>query len=1188
MYPLYLKGIEVNGFKSFADKINLEFGQGITAIVGPNGSGKSNVSDAIRWVLGEQSVKSLRGSKMEDVIFAGTQKRSPMGFAQVSIVFDNKDRIFASDTDEIKVTRKLHRSGESEYRINNAPCRLKDVHEMFMDTGLGREGYSVIGQGKIDQILSSKAEERRHIFEEASGITKYKYRKHEAEKKLLAADDNLLRIKDLIVALEDQVGPLETQSKKAKQYLELRERLKGLDINIAIRNIDRQREALKEGQEKFNIAFNHLGREKNKLREIEESINVKTTELSKLNEEVSLIREKAFAMEKDRGGFENNIELLKNDIKNNNENIDRWNVDIETFKEKINSCNQQIKELRNSIESLNVKKAETEKTIKGFENELKVYDEKIAVLTDKTEEYKSAIVELLSEISSVKARLSSLDVLLKNFDERRETLKSDMQEKKELKSDIEKRLEKLNLDFDENKKTNQSAHSDMEKLKADYFSVAKKFEDAKNSQNEFISLLNEKQSRINILEELEKDYEGYAKSVKTIINQKIRGVEGTVSKLLEVDDKYITAIEIALGNNLQNIVVSDEQVAKECISYLKSNKSGRATFLPVDSIRAEVMKNAPEKEKGFVGIASDLISYNSRYDDIFKSLLGRTVIADNMDNASLMAKKSGYKLRIVTLDGQLFNPGGSLTGGSIGKNQSLLSRGKEIDALREEIEAMRKKADKKDDEIAEYKITINKMAQKKESLENILKKCEHEEVRLSSQIESDTKALSEISRTIDMLTNEGGDVVNEIADIDKQKEVLGKEIIEKEQEIKEIRTLLNAIEQEAEDLMSDREKVVSSHTDIMISYGTMDKDAEMVSQRISLWEQDIKNHQDEIKNRQADIESTLSGNKSINEKIEEISKLIDSSKSDTTAIYKEVELKQKEYDNKTESLRSVQIELKSQNDIIYDLQQEVVRLESKNAKIESDTENVINKLWEEYELTYNTALELKKADFNMNEAQKEASSIRGQIKALGNINIDAIEQYKEVKEKFDYLTEQKKDLDETKEKLTGIINEMQKIMIKQFNDTFVIIKEKFNKTFASLFGGGEGRLSLSDPDNILESGIEIEVQPPGKKLQNMMVLSGGERALSAIALLLSVLEVRPTPFCILDEVEAALDENNVYRFADYIKKYSKKTQFIVVTHRRGTMESADIMYGVTMQEKGISKLLKLKFEDLKEQNLNGA
>lgn len=1188
MYPLYLKGIEVNGFKSFADKINLEFGQGITAIVGPNGSGKSNVSDAIRWVLGEQSVKSLRGSKMEDVIFAGTQKRSPMGFAQVSIVFDNKDRIFGTDTDEIKVTRKLHRSGESEYRINNAPCRLKDVHEMFMDTGLGREGYSVIGQGKIDQILSSKAEERRHIFEEASGITKYKYRKHEAEKKLLAADDNLLRIKDLIVALSDQVGPLETQSKKAKQYLELREKLKGLDINIAIRNIDKQREALKEGQEKFNIAFNHLGREKNKLHEIEESINTKTTELSKLNEEVSLIKEKAFAMEKDRGGFENNIELLKNDIKNNNENVDRWNVDIDTFKEKINSCFEQIKELKDSIEGLNTKKEETEKNIKAFEEELKSYDEKISLLADKTEEYKSAIVELLSEISSVKARLSSLDVLLKNFDERRETLKTDMQEKKELKSDIEKRLEKLNSDYEENKKTNQSAHSDMEKLKADYFSVAKKFEDAKNAQNEFIALLNEKQSRINILEELERDYEGYAKSVKTIINQKIRGVEGTVSKLLEVEDKYITAIEIALGNNLQNIVVADEKVAKECISYLKSNKAGRATFLPVDSVHGEIMKNAPEKEKGFVGVASDLISYDSRYDGIFKSLLGRTVIADTMDNASQMAKKSGYKLRIVTLDGQLFNPGGSLTGGSIGKNQSLLTRGKEIDALREEIESMRKKADKKDDEIAEYKSTINKMAEKKESLEEILKKCEHEEVRLSSQIESDTKGLSEISRTIDMLTNEGGDVVNEIADIDKQKEVLGKEIAEKENEIKEIRTLLNAKEQEMEDVMSEREKVSSAHTDILISYGTMDKDAEMTKERIALWEQEIKNHQEEIKNRQADIELTLQNNKSISEKIEEISKLIDGSKSDTAAIYKEAEAKQKEYDDKTESLRFVQQELKSQNDIIYDLQQEVVRLESKNAKIESDTENVINRLWEEYELTYNTALELKKADFNMNEAQKEASSIRNQIKALGNINIDAIEQYKEVKEKFDYLTEQKKDLDETKEKLTEIINEMQKIMIKQFNDTFVIIKEKFNKTFASLFGGGEGRLSLSDPDNILESGIEIEVQPPGKKLQNMMVLSGGERALSAIALLLSVLEVRPTPFCILDEVEAALDENNVYRFADYIKKYSKKTQFIVVTHRRGTMESADIMYGVTMQEKGISKLLKLKFEDLKEQNLNGA
>ncbi|MBQ8526007.1 MAG: chromosome segregation protein SMC [Clostridia bacterium] len=1185
---MYLKALDVNGFKSFADKINLEFDSGITAIVGPNGSGKSNVSDAIRWVLGEQSVKSLRGSRMEDIIFAGTQKRSPMGFAQVSISFDNKDGFFNSEFEEIKVTRKLHRSGESEYRINNNPCRLRDIHELFMDTGLGREGYSVIGQGKIDQILSSKAEERRHIFEEASGITKYKYRKAEAEKKLLAADDNLLRIKDLISALSDQVGPLENQSRKARQYLDLREVLKGLEINISIRNIDKMRQQLAEGQEKFTIAFNQLNSEKAKLHDIENAIETKTNELVEINESITAVREELFNVEKGSGNLESRIEILRNDSRNNTENSQRWTAEAEALKERIETCKNQKNELESAAEKLRADKENISKRIEDKSAELERLDTEINKRLEEVENFKSEIVDLLSEISSIKARSTSMDVLLKNFDERKESLKTDLANKKSAGDDIAKRLEALKNSLEENSGKKKKALDDMEILKKDYFEVAGKLDTAKKQQNEFITKLNEKQSRKNILEDLEKGYEGYAKSVKSVLGARMPGVEGVVSKLLEVRDEYITAIEIALGNMLQNIVVTDEEAAKKCIAYLKNNKIGRATFLPLTSVKGELVKNPPVSDKGYVGIASELIGYDAKYDGIFKSLLGRTVIADNIDNATAMAKKSGYRLRIVTLDGQLLNPGGSMTGGSTNHNQSLLSRARDIEQLREEIASMRKQSDKTDDLIADYKAAINKMAEKKQELEDIIRSCEHEDVRLRSQINSDERGLNEITKSIEMLTGESGDIINEIADIDKQKEGFKKEIMEKEEKIRSVREFLSKLEGEGADLTEQRESFAAGITEDKITVGAIDKDLEMIAERSAQTDENILSYEKEIEARNTDIAAIADKNAQIEEEIKTINKRISDAKTNSKSLYYEIEQGEKQYAKGQEDMKKTQQSLKEQNAIIYDLQQEVVRLESKNAKYESDTENVINKLWEDYELTYNTALEFKKTDFNMPEAQREAASLRGKIKALGNINIDAIEQYKEVKEKFDYLTEQKKDLDETKEKLEDIIKELQTEMVSRFNEAFAIIREKFDETFRALFGGGMGKLTLSEPDNVLESGIEIEVQPPGKKLQNMMALSGGERALSAIALLFSVLEVRPTPFCILDEVEAALDDNNVYRFADYIKKYSKKTQFIVVTHRRGTMEAADIMYGVTMQERGISKLLKLKFEDLEDYTTDGA
>ncbi len=1174
----------MHGFKSFADKIELEFGQGITTIVGPNGSGKSNISDAIRWVLGEQSAKSLRGGNMQDVIFAGTQKRAPLGFAQVSIILDNKDKTFKIDYEKIKVTRRVHRSGESNYLINDKECRLKDIHELFMDTGIGREGYSVIGQGKIDQILSSKAEERRNIFEEASGITKYKYRKAESEKKLLQTEDNLTRIRDLLSELEAQVGPLEVQSRKARKYLDLREVLKGLDINISIRNIDKLRETLSEGKSKFTVAFNQLADEKNKLLSLETAIESETSSLGELNEKITALRQQSFDIEKNSGTLSGRIEILKNNIENNNSNKKRLADEIDAINLASKKADEDVLSIEKEIEAIKENKKLLEEKVAGHDKTLSSIDQNISELLAQTDALKEALSMKLSEISSSKTKISSLEMLIKNFDERKKDLINELQVKKEALEGAEQAKASLEKSKEEIQSKKLAAQNKLEKLKGEYFELTDKLNKAKEEQNALVAKCNDKESRKTVLEDLERGYEGYAKSVKNILSSGIKGVHGVVSKLIEVDAEYVTAVEIALGAGLQNVVVDDEACAKKCINYLKENRLGRATFLPLTSVKGNDLKDVPKAAKGYVGIASELAKCDEKYREIIKSLIGRTIVIDNMDNAVELAKKTGYKFKMVTLDGQLINPGGSLTGGSINKTQSLLSRSKDIEALSKEIEKLRDIIDDNDDTIAEYNSEIKKMAALKESLDSELNQAERESVRISSEFTNNERIISELTRNISTITDESGSVLGEIEDIEKQKEATESSLLLMEEDVKAVREKIEEAQAKGIEATEKREEFVKSVTDDRILLANADKDIDLLNERITSIIQAKENSLLNIEAKNSEIDQFDKQNELISDEIASVEEEIKSARENTGELAEKISDGEKAYEKASVSLKENQKKLKEQNETIYLLQLEVSRIENRNSKTEMEIEVITNKLWDEYELTYNASLEYKISDFNMTESQKEATSLRAQIKSLGNINIDSIEQYKEVKERFDFLSAQKQDLDETKAKLEDIIREMQSIMVKQFKESFEIIREKFDVVFRALFGGGAGRLSLSDPDNVLESGIDIEVQPPGKKLQNMMALSGGEKALSAIALLFSVLEVRPTPFCILDEVEAALDDNNVYRFADYIRKYSEKTQFIVVTHRRGTMEAADIMYGVTMQEKGVSKLLKLKFEDLEDYN----
>lgn len=1172
----------MQGFKSFADKTELEFDKGITAIVGPNGSGKSNVSDAIRWVMGEQSAKSLRGSRMEDVIFSGTQNRNPLGFAEVSIILDNSDKSLPLEFSEAVVTRRVHRSGESEYFINKIPCRLKDIHELFMDTGIGREGYSVVGQGKIDEILSSKSEDRRHIFEEAAGISKYKYRKNEAEKKLLNTEENLVRIRDILSELSGQVGPLENQSKKARKYLDLREVLKGLEINIAIRSIEKYKEDTKKCEDDLKVALNQLNDAKKQKEELEALIEKTQSETVALNRQISRLKEEQFGIEKSHADLINKITLYKNDIENNEGNCERIIKEIEELDKKALKIEEEGKSLASGLEEKDKELLQMEEKLSEYEKELEQKREDSKLAYSQIESKKAEIVDILNKIAANKANIEGFDVVFKNFHDRKSAVKDESDTKKKELAQLEEAIEGLTKKLSEDNKYKETLSLEMEKIKKDYFRIMEENESLKNKQNEITLDYNNKFSRMKALEDLEKSLEGYARSVKEILNSRLSGVVGVVSKLIEVKSEYAVAIETAMGRSLQDIVVKTPEDAKGCIEYLKKNRLGRATFLPVSSVKENSLKHPPKEDNGYIGIASDLITYDKEYADIISSLVGKTVIVDNIDNAIKIAKKNDYGFKIVTLDGQVVNTGGSLTGGSIDKRSGLISRTKEIEELKTVISKLEKEIDKNDEKLFENKKEIEKIASKKEEIER-------NTASLDTKIASENTELSHIKlnadnvkKTIENLTKEDGSILTEIDDISHRKDELTKEIAAFEESVTAIRKTLSEEEGQYEIQLTKVKEAEDSFADRRVELGNASKDREVIELRMAALVTELNDAKESVIRKKSEIESIKKENIRIAEEIEKISSGMNNAKTNFSELTEKISEMEDAYNKSIESTKEVQNKAKEKQDEVFVLGQEVTRCENKVAKITSDTETVINKLWDDYEVTPGEAENYRTPIESMQSAIREAASIKREIKELGNINLDSIEEYKVVKERHEFLSNQESDLSQAKSDLLKVIDEMQTIMKERFSETFEKIKVSFNETFSELFGGGVAKLSFADESNILESGIEIEVQPPGKKLQNLTLLSGGERAFSAIALLFAVIKITPTPFCLLDEVEAALDEVNVYKFADYARRYSENTQFLIVTHRRGTMENADIMYGVTMQEKGVSKILKLKFEDLED------
>ena len=1181
---MYLKRLELQGFKSFADKTILELMPGITTVIGPNGSGKSNISDAIRWVLGEQSMKSLRGTKSLDIIFAGTQNRKSLGFAEASLVFDNSDGALPIEYTEVTVTRKIYRSGETGYYINKVPCRLKDVLELFMDTGIGKDGYSIIGQGKIDEILSNKSEDRRHIFEEAAGIVKYRTRKQESEKKLEHTKLNLLRINDILTEIEGNLEPLQMQADKAKKYLNLREELKNIEIGLFVYNIEKYKQDLEKVVQDIEIMQSQCNDEEGRLERVKILKEELKSSIDEITEAIENMSNIGFESQKQIEQLNSDINVAKTRIANNNENNERYLKEIE-------EQNAKIKELKDEIEQKEAKKDNLKQNKEKFEKELNEKQAELDKLTEKLsskeleiEGYKHTVEENTDKKYELQSEINAQNINYQNFEKRQAQIKQEMQSTiSELdgtrlnKEDIAKQFNEI-----ENKKNKaQNSLNEVAKQREEANQKIKSFE---SNINILSSEMRIKESRLKFLIETEKEKEGYIKSVKSLlkdcenIKELGKGMNGVLANIIEVPDDLQIAIEMCLGASLQNIVTETETDAKRLVEHLRKNNLGRASFLPISSVRGKKLDKIKGNESGVIGIASDLIKYNKKYEQIILNLLGRTVIVDNMDTAIKVAKQNGYTFRIVTTEGDLINPSGAITGGSVAKKTvNILGRGKEIEKLEKEIKNLKQKIEKLENDKQNYEESIEGILELSANLEKEL-----QEIDITYATEKQ-KVIS-INENIEKLEKRLNRLKEEQANLEKQKEeaVLTKgdlqveinKIVEQNEELSKIITEFAELNKDDQKYIDDLNFDI---TNLKISVSSFDESEASIQEIQERINQELENAHTSIENKNTQIEQIKKDNEELEKSIQETLQKIEEVKESVNSSSSKIEELKKERAQKSEKLSKQEDEITDKFKVIEDLKGQLVKLDVKKTKIEEDINGIINKMWEEYELTPNNAEQYQKPE-NVALTQRRVNNLRTEIRELGSVNVDSIEEYKNLKDRYDFMSEQRLDLENTMSKLRKVISDMTQIMKEQFKEKFKVINKNFGEVFAELFGGGKAELTLEDEENILECGIEITVQPPGKKLQNMMLLSGGEKAFTAIALLFAILKINPAPFCVLDEIEAALDDVNVFRYADYLKKFTDHTQFLVITHRKGTMEVADTVYGVTMEESGISKLLSMKLK----------
>ena len=1180
---MYLKRIEMQGFKSFADKTVLEFKPGITTVIGPNGSGKSNISDAIRWVLGEQSMKSLRGAKSEDIIFAGTQARKSLGFAEVSIVIDNNDNKLPIEYSEVTVTRKIYRSGETGYFINKVPCRLKDILELFMDTGIGKDGYSIIGQGKIDEILSNKSEDRRHIFEEAAGIVKYRTRKQESEKKLEQTKLNLLRINDILAEIEANIEPLKLQSDKAKQFLDLREELKSIEVGLFIYNINTYKEKLEQLVKDEDIITSQKEAEDSKMEALQASKEELRQVVDDITAQIENMQNIGFESSNKIEKINSEIGISNERIQNNSANKQRLEAEILEVKSRIEELKEEQRQKLEKKTNLTSNKEKFEKELAEKETELAELSKKLSAKELEIEGKKQIVQDNIDKKYELAAEINTQDVNYENLEKRKKQLKneidsviSELDSTRYGKNEISKGFydieSKRNIAVEKLEKSVQAKEQNMQKLK--------QYED-EISKLTYTQRM--KQARHQFLIETEKEKEGYNKTVKSLLvacdkdSNLNKGIHGVLANLISVEKEYETAIEMCLGQSLQNIVTSTEQDAKKMIEYLRTNSLGRASFLPIASVQGKKLDKLTKMD-GVIGIASDLVKCKKEYEQIILSLLGRTVVVEDMDTAIALAKKDKYSFRIVTLKGDIISSSGSISGGSVQtKTVNILGRSREIEDLEKELKKLEKQIADKTAEKEEYASSIGDSIEQTAKLEKEL-----QEIEIVYATEK--QKMVAVEENITRLENRLAKLKEEVTQTEKQKEEnrLLKE--QKEAEIQELTQQIEELNKVIEEFAlnnKDNQKYIDDLnfdiTNLKISVTSFDESESSIEEMVERISQDIKNNEQSIENKNQNILAITEENTKLEQTITEYNNQIEQIKQEVTNSGTKVEELKQERIAKNEKLVNTENKIQSQFSTLESLKEQIIKLDVKKTKLEQDLQQVVESLWNEYELTPNSTEEYQKPN-NVVTAQKQVNSLRNKIKDLGSINIDSIEEYKKTKERYDFMSEQRLDLENTASKLRKIIGDMTTTMQNQFKEKFELINKNFNEVFTELFNGGKAELILENEENILECGIDIRVQPPGKKLQNMMLLSGGEKAFTAIALLFAILKINPAPFCILDEIEAALDDVNVYRFAEYLKKFCKQTQFLVITHRKGTMEAGDSVYGVTMEENGISKLLSIKLK----------
>ena len=1185
---MYLKNIEVHGFKSFAQKINFEFHNGITGIVGPNGSGKSNVGDAVRWVLGEQSAKQLRGGNMQDVIFSGTELRKPLSFASVGITLDNSDHKLPVEFNEVTVTRRLYRSGESEYLINGSACRLKDIQEMFYDTGIGKEGYSIIGQGQIDKILSGKPEDRRELFDEAAGIVKFKRRKNTTIKKLEEEKQNLVRVTDILSELTRQLGPLEKQSETARIYLAKRDELRELDVNLFLLDYEYMGGVLKDLEEKLHHAKGELEETQEAYQQTKVEYERLEQELEELNTYLDQIKERQQQNALTKQQYEGQIKILEEQILAGKQNSDHYRNRLGILKEELKKREEEKQKISEEKEELQGRLKEQRQKIREENQRLETIQAEAAECSASVEEGKNEIIEILNSRATTKGKAQRFDAMMEQLDIRKAAVSQRILHLKTEEEGLASEKKKATARYESVTHSIDSMNEECIRLDNEIQSLQEKLKEQNRQMETGQSAYHREASRLESLKNITERYDGYGNSIRRVMEQKSRepGIKGVVADIIHVQKDYEVAIETALGGSIQNIVTDNEQTAKRMIGFLKKNRFGRATFLPLSNMngRGGISQREVLKEEGVIGTADTLVHADSEYSGLVQYLLGRVLVVDHIDHAIAIGRKYRHSLRMVTIEGESLSPGGSMTGGAFKNNSNLLGRRREIEELERSVELLKK-------DLLEMQTAIGDNRSRRNVLRDTI--ADFQEKLRQQYVDQNTARMN-----LEQLEEKEKDIQKSYGEIDREKEELrrqageiradhsniAKELEESQRDEKELETFIETKQKELEERRMEEASKQKELEKLRLDEAALSQQEHFLQENLirlfgemEAFTKESRELEESLKSSREETDKKEQGIQNLKEAVEQCAVLEEE-------LLKKREEKQAAKEEKTTSHKAFFEKRDQLSERTSLLDKECFRLKSQVEKVEEQREAQISYMWEEYEITPNNALSYRKEELtDRQEMKKDVSRIKDEIRRLGSVNVNAIEDYKNLLERHTFLSGQYEDLVEAEKTLEGIIQELDEGMRKQFAEKFHDIQREFDKAFKELFGGGKGTLELSEEEDILEAGIKIISQPPGKKLQNMMQLSGGEKALTAIALLFAIQNLKPSPFCLLDEIEAALDDSNVGRFASYLQKLTKNTQFIIITHRRGTMNAADRLYGITMQEKGVSTLVSV---DLVENQLS--